>query len=72
MNGDMRGNNYMISGGRAEFSYVSVPDINYVVFYVIKINFIIINECNEWVGKQEVINYVLIEFFFMCRNLKNK
>lgn len=48
MNGDMRGNNYMISGGRAEFSYVSVPDINYVVYYVIKISLLSMNVMNGW------------------------
>ena len=48
MNGDMRGNNYMISGGRAEFSYVSVPDINYVVYYVIKILLLSMNAMNGW------------------------
>ena len=49
MNGDTRGNNYMISGERAEFSYVSrVPDINYVVYYVIKILLLSMNVMNGW------------------------
>lgn len=37
-----------ISGGRAEFSYVSVPDINYVVYYVIKILLLSMNVMNGW------------------------